>query len=174
MYVCMYIISGVVLHANIFQQSCAQIDNNQKVYEAQIQVPRCNSILKAGSHECQNLRPLHLDRCTHTVPRQLILMSVCCLTFGQDLAFGQVFPPLTKYFLIHYSYLHSILLLLSSILFLYFQRSHTSDNDQITYLGFTFVLRKELLPLYFFVILFQVGKISGFVAKQRQFFFSLD
>jgi hypothetical protein len=27
----------------------------------------------------------------------------------------------------------------------------------ITYLGFTSVLRKELLPLYFFVILFQVG-----------------
>jgi hypothetical protein len=88
--VCMYIISGGV--ANIFYQSCAQIDNNQQVhvYEAQIQVLRCNSILKAGSHECQNLRPLHLDRCTgeHTVPRQLILMSVCCLTFGQDLAFG--------------------------------------------------------------------------------------
>jgi hypothetical protein len=49
--------------ANIFDQSCAQIDNNQQVYEAQIQVPRCNSILKAGSHECQKLRPLHLDRC---------------------------------------------------------------------------------------------------------------
>ena len=50
--------------ANIFYQSCAQIDNNQQVYEAQIQVPRCNSILKAGSHECQKLWPLHLDRCT--------------------------------------------------------------------------------------------------------------
>ena len=55
--------------ANIFYQSCAQIDNNQHVYEAQIQVSRCNS--------------------THTtVPRQLILMYVCCLPFGQDLAFG--------------------------------------------------------------------------------------
>jgi hypothetical protein len=40
------------------------------------------------------------------------------------------------------------------------ERLHTSDNDQITYLGFTSVLRKELLPLYFFVILFQVGKQS--------------
>jgi hypothetical protein len=40
-----YNISGGV--ANIFYQSCAQIDN-QQVYEAQIQVPRCNSILKAG------------------------------------------------------------------------------------------------------------------------------
>jgi hypothetical protein len=42
--VCMYVynISGGV--ANIFYQSCAQIDNNQQVYEAQIQVPRCNSI----------------------------------------------------------------------------------------------------------------------------------
>ena len=59
MYVCMYIIiSGV---ANIFYQSCAQTDNNQQVYEAQIQVPRCNSILKAGSHQFQKLRPLHLD-----------------------------------------------------------------------------------------------------------------
>jgi hypothetical protein len=71
-------ISGGV--ANIFYKSCAQIDNNQQVYEAQIQVPRCNSILKAGSHECQKLRPLHLDRYTvstqTTVPRQLILMSV--------------------------------------------------------------------------------------------------
>jgi hypothetical protein len=26
---------------------------------------------------------------------------------------------------------------------------HTSDNDQITYSGFTFVLRKELLPFTF-------------------------
>ena len=62
MYVHVYNISGGV--ANIFYQSCAQIDNNQQVYEAHIQVPRCNSILKAGSHECQKLRPLHLDRCT--------------------------------------------------------------------------------------------------------------
>ena len=43
---------------------CAQIDNNQQVYEAQIQVPRCNSILEAGSHEYQKLKPLHLDQCT--------------------------------------------------------------------------------------------------------------
>jgi len=57
-----YTISGGV--ANIFYQSCAQIDNNQQVYEAHIQVPRCNSILKAGSHECQQLMPIHLDRCT--------------------------------------------------------------------------------------------------------------
>jgi hypothetical protein len=57
-----YNISGGV--ANIFYQSCAQTDNNQQVYEAHIQVPRCNGILKAGSHECQKLRPLHLDRCT--------------------------------------------------------------------------------------------------------------
>jgi hypothetical protein len=62
-YVCMYIISVVVLQIYIYQ-SCAQIDNNQQVYEAQIQVPRCNSILKAGLHECQKFRSLHLDRCT--------------------------------------------------------------------------------------------------------------
>jgi saccharopine dehydrogenase-like NADP-dependent oxidoreductase len=45
MYVCMYVCGGV---ANVFYQSCAQIDNNQQVYEVQIQVPKCNSILKAG------------------------------------------------------------------------------------------------------------------------------
>jgi hypothetical protein len=60
-YVCMYIISVVVLQIYF---SCAQIDNNQQVYEVQIQVPRCSSILKAGLHECQKLRPLHLGRCT--------------------------------------------------------------------------------------------------------------
>jgi len=49
-----YNISGGV--ANIFYQSCAQIDDNQLVYEVQIQVPKCNNILKAGSHECQKLR----------------------------------------------------------------------------------------------------------------------
>jgi hypothetical protein len=45
MYVCtnVYNINGGV--ANIFYQSCAQIDYNQQVYEAHIQVPRCNSIL---------------------------------------------------------------------------------------------------------------------------------
>ena len=64
MYVCMYVynISGGVV--NIFYQSCVQINNNQQVYEAHIQVSRCNSILKAGSLECQKLRPLNLDRCT--------------------------------------------------------------------------------------------------------------
>ena len=39
--------------------------------------------------------------------------------------------------------LHLILLLLSPFLLLCFQRLHTSDIDQITYLGFTFVLKKE-------------------------------
>ena len=83
MYVCMYVynISGGV--ADIFYQSCAQIDNNQQVYEVQIQVSRCNSILKAGSHECQKLRPLHLHRCTgeHTdhSPNETHL-NVCMLS----------------------------------------------------------------------------------------------
>jgi hypothetical protein len=39
--------------------------------------------------------------------------------------------------------IYTILLLLSPFLLLYFQRLQTSDNDQITYLGFTFVLKKE-------------------------------
>jgi hypothetical protein len=49
-----YNISGGV--ANIYLQelcTCAHINNNQHVYEVLIQVPKCNSILKAGSHECQ-------------------------------------------------------------------------------------------------------------------------
>jgi hypothetical protein len=50
----MYIfISGGV--ANMFYQSCAQIDNNQQVYEAQIQVPRCNSVLKAGNKKSKGV-----------------------------------------------------------------------------------------------------------------------
>ena len=92
MYVCMYVynISGGV--ANIFYQNCEQIDNNQQVYEAQIQVPRCNSILKAGSHESQKLSKFILIdvrvSTQTTVPRQFILIFVCCPPFGQDLAFG--------------------------------------------------------------------------------------
>jgi hypothetical protein len=84
-----YNISGGV--ANIVYQSCAQIDNNQQVYEAQIQVPRCNSILKAGSNEYQKLRPL--DRCSgehtdHSPKSTHLNVCICCLQFGQDLAFG--------------------------------------------------------------------------------------
>jgi hypothetical protein len=44
MYLCMYIISVVVLQIYIYQ-SCAHIDNYQQVYEVQIQVPKCNSIM---------------------------------------------------------------------------------------------------------------------------------
>ena len=76
-----YIISGGV--ANIFYQSCAQTDNNQQVYEVHIQVSRCNSILKAGSHECQKLRSLHLDRCTgeHTDhSHKATHLNVCMLS----------------------------------------------------------------------------------------------
>jgi hypothetical protein len=82
-----YNISGGV--ANIFYQSCAQIDSNQQVYEAQIQMSRCSIILKAGSHECQKhfiLIDVRVSTQT-TAPRQLILMSVCCLPFGHNLAF---------------------------------------------------------------------------------------
>ena len=80
-YMYVYNISDGV--ANIFYQSCAQIDYNQQVYEAQIMVPRCNSILKAGSHECQKLRPLHLHRCmgeyTDHSPNETHL-NVCMLS----------------------------------------------------------------------------------------------
>ena len=100
MYVCtmyVYNISGGV--ANIFYQteSCAQIDNNQQVhvYEAQIQVPRCNSILKAGSHECQKLRPLHLDRCTgeytdHSPSPNISSSIILIYTLLAHLAIGHV------------------------------------------------------------------------------------
>ena len=62
--VCVYVCIISVVMLQIYFTSCVQIDNNQQVYEAQIQASRCNSILKVGSHECQKLRPLHLDRCT--------------------------------------------------------------------------------------------------------------
>jgi hypothetical protein len=132
-----YNISGGV--ANIVYQSCAQIDNNQQVYEAQIQVPRCNSILKAGSHECQKLRKfIVIDvrvSTQTTVPMQFILMSMLssvwarsCIWIGVSIP-HQIFPHLLFWFTLLY--------------FLFFQRLHTSDNDQITYLGLTFVLKKE-------------------------------
>ena len=108
-----YNISGGV--ANVFYQSCAQIDNNQQVYEAQIQMPRCNSILKAGSHECQKLRQLHLHRCTgeHTdhspkaTHRNVCMLSSVwersCFWIGVSTS-HQIFPyPLflfTLYFII--------------------------------------------------------------------------
>ena len=38
---CMYVYNISGGGANIFYKSCAQIDNNQQVYEAQIQVPKC-------------------------------------------------------------------------------------------------------------------------------------
>ena len=123
--VCLYIynISGDV--GNIFYQSCAQIDNNQQVYEAQIQMPRCNSILKAGSHECQKIRPLHIDRCTgeHTDhnPKAThlnvcLLLSVwarSCFWIGVS-TLQQIFPhPLflfTLYFIIIINIFTSVLL----------------------------------------------------------------
>jgi hypothetical protein len=164
MYVCMYVynISGGVAH--IFYQNCAQIDNNQQVYEAQIQVPRCNSILMTGSHKCQKLRPLHLDRCTgehtdHTIKAThlnvCILSSVwarSCFWIGVSTP-HQIFPHPLFLFILY-------LLLLSPFLLLYFQRLHKSDNDQITYLGFTFVLKRNNYPFTFFVIMFQVGNKS--------------
>ena len=87
-----------------------------------------------------------------------------------------MFPLLTKYFFIQYSYLHFILLLLSPFLFLYFQRLHTSDNDQITYVGFTFVLKKGIItPLLFLLFCFELekyldNKFRDLLQKKRQFF----
>ena len=160
MYTYVYNISGGV--ANIFYLSCAQIDNNQQVYEAQIQVPKCNSILKAGSHEWQKLKPLHLDRCTgeHTdhSPKATHL-NVCMLSsvWARSCCLIGVSTPQQIFFLIHYSYLH-FTLLLSPFLLLYFQRLHTSDNDQITYLGFTFVLKRNNYPFIFYLFFFQIRK----------------
>ena len=153
-----YNISGGV--AYILYQNYAQIDNNQQVYEAQIQVPRCNSILKAGSHECQKLRPPHLDRCTgehtdHTI--KATHLNVCMLSFvwarscfwiGVSTP-HQIFPHLLFLFILY-------LLLFSPFLLLYFQRLHKSDNDQITYLGFTFVLKRNNYPFTFLLFCFRL------------------
>ena len=148
MYVCMYYnISGGV--ANIFYQSCAQIDNNQQVYEAQIQVPRRNSILKAGSHQCQKLRPIHLDRCTgeHTdhSPKATHLI-VCMLSFvwvrscfwiGVSTP-HQIFPhPLflfTLYFIIITSYnvimVMSALFLTNTPSWIFIVLAHRNNNPR--------------------------------------------
>ena len=110
---------------------------------------RCEYVVcKNNSHECQKLGPLHRDRCTgeHTDHSpKAIHLNVCmlssvwarsCLWIGVSTP-HQIFPhPLflfTLYFII----------IIITFLLLYFQRLHTSDNDQITYLGFTFVLKKE-------------------------------
>ena len=115
MCVCMYIISVHGGVAYIFYQSCAQIDNNQQVCEAQIEVPICNSILKAGSHECQKLRPLHLDRytCEHTdhSPKATHL-NVCMLSSVWARSTPhQILPhPLflfTLYFYYHHFYFYT-------------------------------------------------------------------
>jgi hypothetical protein len=142
-----YNISGGV--ANIFYQSCAQIDNNQQVYEAQIQVPRCNSILKAGSHQCQKLRPIHLDRCTgeHTnhSPKATHLI-VCMLSFvwvrscfwiGVSTP-HQIFPhPLflfTLYFIIITSYnvimVMSALFLTNTPSWIFIVLAHRNNNPR--------------------------------------------
>ena len=135
--------------ANIFYQSCAQIDNNQQEYEAQTQVPRCNSILKAGSHECQKLRPLHLDRCmgehTDHSPNESHL-NVCMLS-----SVWARFPhPLflfTLYFIIIITIFTFILSKVAYIRYRpnYLFRFHICIKKGIT------------TPLLFFVILFQVG-----------------
>jgi hypothetical protein len=55
-----------------------------------------------------------------------------------------------------------------------------SDNDQITYLGFTFVLKKGITtPLLFLLFCFKLEKnldntFRDLLQKYRQFFFSLD
>jgi saccharopine dehydrogenase-like NADP-dependent oxidoreductase len=77
MYVCMYVCGGV---ANVFYQSCAQIDNNQQVYEVQIQVPKCNNILKAGVKSSVHFILIDVRMSTQTTdPRQLTLHNVCVL-----------------------------------------------------------------------------------------------
>jgi hypothetical protein len=80
-----YNISGGV--ANIFYQSCVQIDNNQQVYEAHIQVPRCNSILKAepGVKSSSHFIFIYVRVSTQTtVPRQLILMSMLSAVWARS------------------------------------------------------------------------------------------
>ena len=127
-----YNISGGV--ANIFYQRCAQIDNNQQVYEAQIQVPRCNSILKVGSNQCQKFRSLHLDRFTgdHTdhSPKATHL-NVCmlssvwarsCFWIGVSTS-HKIFPHPLFLFILYF-------IIIITIFILYFQRLHTLDNDQ--------------------------------------------
>jgi hypothetical protein len=66
-----YVCGGV---ANVFYQSCAQIDNNQQVNEVQIQVPKCNSILKLFMSIIPNWRTTYIHYVRWVV---LGLWSVC-------------------------------------------------------------------------------------------------
>ena len=80
-----------------------------------------------------------------TVPRQPTLHNVCMLSsfWGKTLLLDRCFHPLPNIF--------SSIILIYTFFYYYhhhfnfytFHRLHTSDNDQITYLGFTFVLKKE-------------------------------
>jgi hypothetical protein len=72
----MYVCGGV---ANVFYQSCAQIDNNQQVYEVQIQVPKCNSILKAGVKSRVHFILIDVRVSTQTKGNSPYIINVCML-----------------------------------------------------------------------------------------------
>ena len=69
-----YNISGGV--ANISYQSCAQIDSNQQVYEAHIQISRCSIILKAGSHGSQSCFWIGVSTPHQIFPHPLFLFTL--------------------------------------------------------------------------------------------------
>jgi hypothetical protein len=148
-----YNISGDV--ANIFHQSCTLIDNNQQVYEAYIQVTRCNIILKAGSHEYQKLRPLHIDRCmgehTDHSPKATHL-NVCILSsvWARSCFWIGVSIP-------HLIFRH--LLFLFTLYFIIIITIFTFILSKVAYIRPNYLFRfhiciKKGLPLYLFVILF--------------------
>ena len=60
----------------------AQIDNNQQVYEVQIQVSKCNSILKAGVKSSVHLILIDVRVSTQTQGNSPYIMSVCCSPVG--------------------------------------------------------------------------------------------
>ena len=66
----------------------AQIDNNQQVYEVQIQVSKCNIILKAGVKSSVHFILIDVRVSTQTQCNSPYIISVCCSPVGQDLAFG--------------------------------------------------------------------------------------
>jgi hypothetical protein len=140
--------------ANIFYQSCAQIDNNQQVYEAQTQVPRCNSILKAVSHECQKLSPLHLDHSPNESHLNVCMLSSIwarsCFWIGVSTP-HQIFPhPLFLFTLYFIIIITIFIFILSKVAYIRYRPNYL--------FRFHICIKKGITtPLLFFIILFQVG-----------------
>jgi hypothetical protein len=131
----------------------------KQVYEAYIQVPKCNSILKAGSHEYQKLRPLHIDRCmgehTDHSPKEThlnvcILSSVwarSCFWIGVSIP-HLIFPhPLSLFTLYFIIIITLIIIYQCTTLVKYICNIPTDIIYMHTYTRYTFFLNSSLFMM---------------------------